>query len=112
MADGPVPESSPVLLIGAEVLPGKISVKVAPAAQRGRTTLMVIFHGERLPGDRRTARLSVRARRCGSVAACAACLRVRGVGAAVAPAAGGLPPIGRGPAAAPELPSSPATPGS
>jgi hypothetical protein len=71
---------------------------------------MAIFHGERLPGDRRTARLSVRARRCGSVAACAACLRVRGVGAAVAPAAGGLPPIGRGPAAAPELPSSPATP--
>jgi hypothetical protein len=26
---------------------------------------MVIFHGEKLPGDRRTARLSVRARRCG-----------------------------------------------
>ena len=41
----------------------------APAAQRGRTTLMVIFPGERLPGDRRTARPSVRARRRGSVAA-------------------------------------------
>jgi hypothetical protein len=33
--------SSPVLLIGPKVLPGKIAVKVgAPAAQRGRTTLM------------------------------------------------------------------------
>ncbi len=30
---------------------------------------MVIFHGERLPGDRRTARLSVRARRFEIVAA-------------------------------------------
>ena len=66
--------------------------------------------GERLPGDRRTARLSVRARRCGTVAAGAACLRVRGSGAAAASVTGGLPPIGRGQAAAPESPSSPATP--
>jgi hypothetical protein len=52
---------------------------------------MVIFDGERLPGDRRTARLSVQARRCGTVAAGTACLRVRGSGAA-APAAGGYRP--------------------
>jgi len=71
---------------------------------------MVVFPGERLPGDRRTARLSVRARRCGTVAAGTACLRVRGSGTAAAPATGGLPPIGRGQAAAPEPPSSPATP--
>jgi hypothetical protein len=70
--------------------------------------LMVILRGERLPGDRRAARLSVRARRCGTVAAGAACLRVRGIGAAAAPSTGGLPPIGRGQAAAPESPSSPA----
>jgi hypothetical protein len=38
---------------------------------------MVIFRGERLPGDRRTARLS--ARRCGTVAAGAACLPVAGL---------------------------------
>jgi hypothetical protein len=69
---------------------------------------MVIFPGERLPGDRRTARLSVLARalrdRCGRCRL----LRVRGVGAAAAPATGGLPPIGRGQAAAPESPSCPA----
>jgi hypothetical protein len=51
----------PVLLIGAEALPGKISVKGLrrEAGTRRRRALMVIFHGERLPGDRRTARLSV-----------------------------------------------------
>ena len=43
---------------------------------------MVIFRGERLPGDRRTARLSVRARRCGTVAAGTTYLWVRGSGAA------------------------------
>jgi len=45
---------------------------------------------------------------CGTVAVGAACLRVRGSGAAAAPATGGLPPIGRGQAAAPESPGSPA----
>ena len=50
------------------------------------------------------------ARRCGTVAAGTARLRVRGSGAAAAPATGGLPPIGRGQAAARESPSSPATP--
>lgn len=70
--------SSPVLLIGAEFLPGKISVKGLPA-KRGDAPpgapLMVIFRGARLPGDRRTAWLSARARRCGTVAAGTACCR-------------------------------------
>ena len=57
---------------------------------------MVILRGERLPGARRTARPSVRARRCGTVTACAACLRVRGIGAAAAPVTGGLPLAGHG----------------
>ncbi len=90
---------SPVLLIGAEVLPGKISVSRVCAAKRGRAAgapLMLIIRGERLPGDRRTARLPVRARRWGTVAAGTACLRVRGIGAAAAPATGRLPPIGPG----------------
>jgi hypothetical protein len=39
---------------------------------------MVIFHGERLPADRRTPRLSAPARRCGIVAAGTACLPVAG----------------------------------
>jgi hypothetical protein len=84
----------------------------APAAQRGRTTLMVIFRGETLPGNRRTARLSVRRGAAGTVTAGAAlpACRWRGRGPAAAPVAGGLPPIGRGQAAAPESPSSPATP--
>ncbi len=85
---------------------------------------MVIYLGERLPGDRRTARLSVRVRRCGTVAAGTVCLRDRcgryrlpagplrpvpsacGYGAAAVPATGGLPPIGCGQAAAPKSPSS------
>lgn len=53
---------------------------------------------------------SVRARRCGNVTGCAACLRVRGIGAAVAPVTGGLPLAGRGQADRPERPSSPAVP--
>jgi hypothetical protein len=69
---------------------------------------MVIFRGERLPGARRTARLSALARREGTVVAGTAYLRTRGNGAAVASATGGLPPKGRGQAAAPELLSSPA----
>ena len=68
---------------------------------------MVLFPGERLPGDRRTAWLSVQARRCGTVAAGTACLQMRGSRPA-APATGGLPPIGRGQAAAPKSPSCPA----
>ena len=71
--------------------------------------MMVSFHGERLPGAWRTVRPFVLTRRCGNVAAGAACLRVRGIGAAAAPATGGLPLVGRGQAAAPELPSSPAS---
>ena len=70
--------------------------------------LMVSFHGERLPGDRRTALPSVQAWCCGFVAPGTACLRMRGRRPAAAPATGGLPPIGRGQAAAPESPSSPA----
>ena len=70
---------------------------------------MLSFHGERLPGAGGRPGHSVQARRCGTVAAGTACLRVRGNGAAAAPATGGLPPIGRGQAAAPESPSSPAT---
>ncbi len=49
----------------------QISVKVC-ATERGRAAdapLMVIFRGERLPGDRRTAQLSARAQHCGTVAA-------------------------------------------
>jgi hypothetical protein len=63
-ADNEVPpcDTSPVLPIGAEVLPGKITVKEGACAIAQRRAaaapLMVIFHGERLPGDRRTARLS------------------------------------------------------
>jgi hypothetical protein len=57
---------------------------------------MVIFPGERLPGDRRTARPSVRARRRGSVAA-----RYRLLPVAGQETGGG--------AAAPKSPSSPAT---
>jgi len=85
----------------------------APAAQRGRTTLMVIFRGERLPGDRRTARPSVQAQRRGTVASGTRLHACSGAGdRAAAPATGGLPPIGRGQAAAPKSPSSPAAPGS
>jgi hypothetical protein len=49
---------SPVLLIGAEVLPGKISVKGLRRLRRRAfgAPLMVIFRGKRMPGARRTAR--------------------------------------------------------
>jgi hypothetical protein len=73
---------------------------------------MVIFRGERLPGDRRTARPSVQAPalrdRCGPVPP--AC-RQRGRGPAAASATGGLPPIGRGQTAAPETPLALPDPG-
>jgi hypothetical protein len=70
--------------------------------------MMVNFRGERLPGDQRTARLSVRARHCGTVAAGTAYLRAAGQRRGGGGADRGLPPIGRGQAAAPESPSSPA----
>ena len=58
---------------------------------------MVVFRGERLPGAGRTARPSALGAALRTVAVGAAHLRVRGIGAAAASAAGGLPPIGSGP---------------
>src|SRR5712692_5629935 len=58
--------SAPVLLIGAEVLPGKLAVKGLPRVAGTRpqgAPLRVSFLGERMPGAWRTARPGARAAR-------------------------------------------------
>ena len=100
-----------VRLIGAGVLPGKISVikgvprlRDAPAG----APLMVIFRGERMPGASRTARSALRA--CGHRGGVPARYRPAAgagmlTGGGAAP--GGLPPVGRGFPAAPGSASCP-----
>jgi hypothetical protein len=103
----------PSPLIGAEVLPGEITVKGGALGHRvsgapSGARLMVIFRRRETasrPEDSPAICAGAALRdRCGPVPLHA------GSGArrpAAAPAAGGLPPIGRGPAAVPESPPQP-----
>jgi hypothetical protein len=83
----------------------------APAAQRGRTTLTLIFPGERMPGASRTARSALRARgHRDGVSARTRPAAGAGLAAGGGAAPGGLPPVGRGFPAAPGSASCPADP--
>ena len=73
--------SSPVLPTGAWSLPCKITVKVErPAAQRGRTTLTVILHGNSMPGAGGRVWLLLQARRTGDCVTAGGQARWQGAG--------------------------------